>query len=607
MLRDVRDRPRYNDGDRVNVRTEESVRRAPAASTTGAPHTAAHRAHYRRDIDGVRALAVLLVVGFHAFPSLVRGGFVGVDVFFVISGYLITGTILRDIGDGCFTFLQFYARRFRRIAPALVVVLTGTLVLGAYALLSAEFKNLGEHTWAGAAFVNNLLLWRQAGYFDAAAETKPLLHLWSLGIEEQFYLLWPPLLVLSARRGMNTPLATGAIAGASFATNVLLMAHHATAAFYLLPGRFWELLVGGILAQVELELARGGAAPRALRSLLGENAASATQNAKAWIGLALVLAPVVVLRASSRFPGWWALAPTIAAFLLISAGRRAWLNRVVLSSAPAVAIGLISYPLYLWHWPLLSVARIVEQDIPGRTIRVGCVLVSLVLAWLTWLAVERPVQKRLFAFGRSRRLMRACVAASVTALLCIAAAGAVVQAQDGFPGWFAHRFPERSVRLRDLTAVPSPAAIFPQCTGAFVLPVFRDAAGRPLNWCNTDQSGKPPEVALLGDSHALYMFPGFAKSFADAGVATMMIGQSSCAPILGVRAFLKGTREQCSSANQLMVERLATSTSLRTVILSSLGPYYFSGTSFASDHAGFADASNWVLEPVGAASTQSKQ
>ncbi|MEO8298688.1 MAG: acyltransferase, partial [Burkholderiales bacterium] len=201
---------------------------------------------YRPDIDGLRALAVVAVVCFHAFG--VRGGFVGVDVFFVISGYLITGILLRDLSLGRFSIARFYARRVRRIFPALTVVLLATLVAAWFLLWSDELQQLGKHTAAGAGFVANLMYWNEAGYFDRASEAKPLLHLWSLGIEEQFYIVWPLLLWLAARSRLPIAWVTLLLCVASFVWNVVQLPHDPTAAFYSPLGRAWELLAGAAVA-----------------------------------------------------------------------------------------------------------------------------------------------------------------------------------------------------------------------------------------------------------------------------------------------------------------------------------------------------------------------
>ncbi|MEZ5488290.1 MAG: acyltransferase [Steroidobacteraceae bacterium] len=226
----------------------------PATSAPQTHHGAkpGEQPKYRPDVDGLRAIAVLSVLVYHAFPDLLPGGFVGVDIFFVISGFLISGIILTRIQAGTFTFADFYARRIRRIFPALAAVLVACLLAGWLILFPVDYERLGGHVLAGAAFVSNLVLWRESGYFDTSSELKPLLHLWSLGVEEQFYLIWPVLLVLAARFLHRILWAIVAVALLSFAANLLLVGSHASAAFYLPITRFWELMLGSMLAYAQV-------------------------------------------------------------------------------------------------------------------------------------------------------------------------------------------------------------------------------------------------------------------------------------------------------------------------------------------------------------------
>jgi peptidoglycan/LPS O-acetylase OafA/YrhL len=287
---------------------------------------------YRPDIDGLRAVAVGAVVLFHAFPNLAKGGFVGVDVFFVISGFLISSIILEGFAADRFSYLEFYARRIRRIFPALTVVCAISLLLGWYVLLPDEFRQLGKHTAAGAAFVSNFAFWNEAGYFSAAADTKPLLHLWSLGIEEQFYIAWPLALGLLWKWRQRLFLVTLAVAALSFAVNIATLPESPVAAFYSPLSRFWELAAGGALAQIAL-----------LRPALLTNFA----NARSLAGILLIAVAVFELTINSAFPGYWALLPTLGALLIISAGPDAWLNRYVLGNKIAVSVGLSSVRLKL--------------------------------------------------------------------------------------------------------------------------------------------------------------------------------------------------------------------------------------------------------------------
>jgi peptidoglycan/LPS O-acetylase OafA/YrhL len=302
---------------------------------------------------GYRALAILPVLAFHAWPRTLQGGFVGVDIFFVISGYLITGIIAGNIDAGSFRLRDFYGCRVRRIFPALVLVLAATLALGAFILFPVEYGQLGWHTVVAGLFSSNLQLWSETGYFDPGSETKPLLHLWSLGIEELFYLLWPLLLVAIAKWGRSRPWIVAALTLASFVFNMCLYKFYHTAAFYIPFTRFWELLIGAFLAVmpegwIPALLSRR---PFAHLPLLG----------RAWPQLASIVGLLAIgMSLLHSYPGLRALAPVLGAALIIAAGPAAWLNRHVLASRAAVYIGLISYPLYLWHWPLLSFLHIEE-------------------------------------------------------------------------------------------------------------------------------------------------------------------------------------------------------------------------------------------------------
>ena len=367
------------------------------------PSEQTHLTHpkYRTDIDGLRAIAVLSVVGFHAFPFWVKGGFVGVDIFFVISGFLISSIIFSSLERNCFSFVEFYSRRIRRIFPALILVMATCFVFGWFALLADEYKQLGKHIAGGAAFVSNFVLWNESGYFDNAAETKPLLHLWSLGIEEQYYIAWPLLLWLAWKKRFNLLFITIIVAVISFWLNIASVRSNTVAAFYSPQTRFWELLGGSVLAYMALH--KQNIFPKLKHKIdmllcqmayaqLPETNGKILCNVQSVFGAILIAIGVFVITKEMHFPGWWAVLPTLGAALVISAGAHAWLNRVVLSNRVLVWFGLISFPLYLWHWPLLAFARIVESGIPSRPIRIVAVLISITLAWITYRLIEKPVR-----------------------------------------------------------------------------------------------------------------------------------------------------------------------------------------------------------------------
>ena len=459
-----------------------------------------HGEAYRRDIDGLRAFAVLAVVAFHAFPWLMPGGFVGVDVFFVISGYLISGLISARIAEGRFTFADFYARRIKRIFPALIVVLAACFAFGWFTLLPAELEALGKHIAAGMGFVSNFALWREAGYFDASAATKPLLHLWSLGIEEQFYLVWPLALFAFAKwRRSALPLIV-AVGVVSFAINIATVGHWPVAAFYSPASRFWELQVGCFLAALT-------------HSPMHRTISRTTADGLAIAGAALLAGSVFLLNDRLGYPGAWALLPTVGTFLLIAAGPHSWFNRNVLAQPLAVAIGLISYPLYLWHWPLLSFASISARGIPPFGVRVAAVLASVALAAATYVLIEKPIR-----FGVKWKLK---IPALVALSFVVGVVGYVVFAQHGVPT----RFPPEVRALASFAYEYKTDARYPHCWLSNSQPPEQYAP-----YCIDTSAGRE-RVLLWGDSHAARLYPGLKAVFGDT-VALSQLTRDACAPLL---------------------------------------------------------------------------
>jgi hypothetical protein len=364
----------------------------------------ASESSYRPDIDGLRALAVGAVVLFHAFPKLVPGGFVGVDIFFVISGFLITSAIARELVLGEFRLFAFWARRVRRIFPALLTVLIAVLGLGWLYLLPSEFATLKSHVAWSLGFAANFKLNSEVGYFDVAAELKPLLHLWSLAIEEQFYLLWPAILWLLYRRPQQVFAATAALTVASFAT-LYLFGTAPSESYYLPWTRFWEILAGALVALGTRDFAD------ALQTI-----GRPTRHALSATGLLLMLIAVFGFNRHTPFPSVFTLAPVVGAALLLLAGPQAWLNRVVLSLRPLVFVGLISFPLYLWHWPLLSFMRIVfasrmHDGHFSASLTLAIVGTGVALAIATYALVEKPLRRERGAWSWRAPVLTASLAA----------------------------------------------------------------------------------------------------------------------------------------------------------------------------------------------------
>jgi peptidoglycan/LPS O-acetylase OafA/YrhL len=462
---------------------------------------------YRADIDGLRAVSILLVVGYHAQPWLVPGGFIGVDIFFVISGFLITRIILTQAKTGTFSSLQFYGRRVRRIFPALIAVLAVTYAIGWFVLLPDGFALLGRSTAAGVAFVSNLFQLAQAGYFAPEAAENPLLHLWSLGIEEQFYIFWPLLLVLmfgSKRRRFWI----AALAVASFGVSLTIFLGYKEWSFYSPVSRAWELLAGGIVATRLIER-REGETPR---FQLGHNLKAAT-------GIAAIVGAAIVLNKDSLFPGAYALLPVLGAALIIVAPNSA-VNRILLSSRPMVLIGLISYPLYLWHWPLLSYLAIMRNGVPNVVEIWAVVIVAVALSWLTFRFVEIPLRRNSKAVPRLS-----------FALLTVGVVGLATAMGSGF----GFRFP---AEIRDI------AMLSPQNNAGFSDKCFLEAPGGRLD-ANCIEPGNKPLLFLWGDSTAAALFPGLKKAQETIPFRLARFAAPGCAPILSANA-------NCDAVNDLV-------------------------------------------------------
>lgn len=497
-------------------------------------------AEYRRDIDGLRAIAVVAVLFFHAFPKQLVGGFVGVDVFFVISGFLITKVIATTLDRGTFSIVDFYGRRIRRIFPALVLVLLACLVVGWQMLVAEDLVQLAKHVVGGASFSSNLMLWQEAGYFDAASETKPLLHLWSLGIEEQFYIAWP-LLLWWGTRNRVPPLALIAVTAlASFAVNVGGIGGHPTATFYSPASRAWELLLGAGLAFMPSNAAAGE--QRALR-----HGASVT-------GIGLIATAAILLKPSHAFPGWWALLPVVGTCLAIWAGPGAVLNRHFLSSRLMVGIGLISFPLYLWHWPLLTIGSELTPEMGrgplSRSILLG---VSVVLAWLTYRYVEKPLR-----FGSGARAKAFALGGAMLLTACVAAA---IFKADGVPG----RYPEviQQATRYDLVSFRK---------GMRWKTCFLEFEEGPTEFApECVDKGPQPLILLWGDSTAAALFPGFRQLADQHGdLRLAQFTSSACPPILD-RPLVE--RPNCMSNNARTLEMIR-ELKPQVVVLGASWPMY---------------------------------
>lgn len=465
-------------------------------SEVATPVADKHLSHpkYRPDIDGLRAIAVMSVVLFHAFPRWMPGGFIGVDVFFIISGYLISTIIYGSLERNAFSFTEFYARRIKRIFPALLLVLISCYAFGWFALFADEFQQLGKHIAGGAGFISNFLLWDESGYFDTTAEIKPLLHLWSLGIEEQFYIVWPLILWSAWKMRLNVLAITLFFLAASFALNLINIGSDPSLTFYWPHTRAWELLSGSVLAYASIHgaLSKFGAVARNVMSVAG--------IALLALGFAFVT--------NAGFPGWKALIPCAGAILIIAAGPGAWINQKLLASKPLVWLGLISFPLYLWHWPLLTFPRIIESGMPTFEVRAAAVAVSILLAWATYRLAEVPLRKVTSRFK--------------TAALCVVmAAVGTVGYVTYITGGITSRENVKAAKVVNEQMVATTGWKYAKNETCLSRYPFAEAKEYYWWFCSTNRDA-PPSIVIMGNSFANHLYPGMVDAFPDQ--TTLSIG-----------------------------------------------------------------------------------
>ena len=511
---------------------------------------------YRPHIDGLRALAVLSVVIYHVIPSALPGGFLGVDIFFVISGYLITLIVLRELSSGTFRFADFYARRIRRLFPALATVLFATIAFGAFSLFADEYERLGKYASAAIVFLLNFRLMDEVGYFDVASDTKPLLHLWSLSVEEQFYLVWPALLVLLKRLRISIGWTVVVLIAGSFFFAVDLGARDVDALYFHPFARFWELLFGASLAYVH-HRAGTHAFPTSLDRPVVHDALSV-------MGLAAIFVALLLWDKSTVHPGGFAIVPLLGVVALIASGHDALGNRL-LALRPLVWVGLISYPLYLWHWPVLSYIRIVESGTPSPALLWGGAGLSVMLAAITYRFIEQPL--------RAPELKQSALIGLTGALAALLVASRVVVASDGLPDRSAVRY----VKAAEAQLKREPRQDH-SCSARF-------PAGNAPVYCRQENPGDRM-IAIVGDSHAHVLFPGIATMAAERGFGTLLLANSGCPPFDGaVTGRNADEKERCANSIETIPGALVRDPRIESIFIASRGPQYIDGNGFGPAEA----------------------
>jgi len=516
---------------------------------------------YRPDIDGLRAIAIISVIFYHAgFPGF-PGGFVGVDIFFVISGFLITSLLFNEaVASGRVNLSAFYARRVRRLMPASFVVVAATLLVGAFFLAPAsdEQRNLARSAIAFAYFGSNFFFFRTTGgYFDAPSFSLPLLHTWSLAVEEQYYLIWPLIMLLVFRMAGEQHTETFmrrrsiAVLGVMFIASLALCIgttrEHQNFAFYLLPARVWEFAIGGMVGLA-------GAAFYARLRWCAEGLAVA--------GLALIVYSIAAFDHSTSFPGWAAMIPVFGSVVLIvgmTANENGFVRRLV-GCKPMVFIGLLSYSWYLWHWPLLSMYRMYNlgaQDLAGNAVIVP---VALVLAWLTYIWIEHPIRTRRPGPFRNIR---------PTLFVGLGIAVSTVLMSYGLRWWRDYQ-KELDLYRPFASARDDYSPYRAKCT----LDPHKPFGELPFETCVQGSDKAHPKVLLWGDSHADHVMPMLLKAFPD--VAVYQLTMAGCPPIIGYESQVPAVSKYCSAFNQRVLEEIPNlkKGGLEAVVISGRWPSY---------------------------------
>ena len=490
---------------------------------------------YRSEIDGLRAIAVVPVILFHAGFELFSGGFVGVDVFFVISGYLITTILIDDIENNRFSLVNFYERRARRILPALSFVMLVCIPFAWMWLLPSQMKDFSKSVIAVSLFASNILFWKESGYFDTAAEEKILLHTWSLAVEEQYYLLFPIFIFLAWRFGKNRVFwMIVVLAGISLALSEWGWRNKATANFYLAPTRAWELFAGSIAAFIVQK--RGVQANNTLSTL----------------GLAAIIYAIFAYDKSTPFPSVYALVPVIGVVLLVLFAEKETLAAKLLSTKLFVGIGLISYSAYLWHQPLFAFARIRLEEAPNEFVMMLLSIASVLLAILSWKFIEQPFRKR-NAISQSKIFI-----ASVVTIVLFISVGMLGRSKtvvlERLPSW------------EKITSIPNIKNVFCHNDGRRTAEQLTSE-----NFC-TIGSGNV-SLAIIGDSHAGALFEYAGVYLKERNLAAWAISGGFCPPLMN--GFETG--KECKGTTEIAFEKIIANENVTEVILSAQWAIYTKG------------------------------
>lgn len=520
---------------------------------------------YRPEIDGLRCMAVLPVIFYHAGFTWFSGGYVGVDVFFVISGYLITTLILADITQGSFTLLGFYERRARRILPALFLVIICCLPFAWIWLLPAELQDFRRSVTSVVLFASNFLFWSDAGYFGSDVETIPLIHTWSLAVEEQYYLFFPLLLLAVARFGTGIVVSVLAtIAVASLLFSGFGSGAYPNLAFYLLPARAWELFLGGLVA---IYLSWDS------RLVVSKS----TQQFLAGLGMCFVVTAVVTLDNLTIFPGWAALLPAIGTILLIIFADPSTVVGRLLQARPFVSIGLISYSAYLWHQPLFAFARIRSLQEPSELLYVALIAITLVIAFLSWRLVELPFRNP-DKFSRLQIFKAAIYSGAFLLAISFTLNNRSILPDELPPGY-----------IDMLSTIFEVNPRMGECLSGEdkLIPMIARCKHGDVN--NTT-------IALWGDSHANGLASELGTELLQNGMGLIEHSYNACPPITEI--LRRGREDDCATFNEEVEQEILQDQSIDIVVLMARWTLYLEGTLFDNGEGGLESGSGLFAVPL---------
>lgn len=492
---------------------------------------------YRPDIDGLRTIAVLFVVIYHAYPQLLPSGFIGVDIFFVISGFLITSIIYNEILKNNFSILTFYKKRVRRIFPALLTVLTTSLLLGFFILSEKGFKSLGKHTISSIAFISNISLYKELGYFDSSSDSKPLLHLWSLGVEEQFYFIWPILLWFLAKNKKFLRFSLILLLLTSFTFGVYAKNLTSTNfGFYLLPTRFWEMLSGAILA---IELAH-------IEDFLSNNKIS--YNLPIIFSLIFLLPSIFFITAAVPYPSYWAALPVCFSLAILCA-ENSYANKYILSSRTMISLGKISYPLYLWHWPMLVFGRMLHIN------TLIILLASISISYLTYFYIEKPIQLHFKELSLKTFAQKLIYKFGIVLILLLISTSLLIRRGYIF-SFENYKYPELATVSKYIEY---------DITHTRISKCFLDSS---LHFSKFDtncyESNRSKKIFILGDSHAAHLYQAMPNVLNSIDTFIGQLNISSCPPFYD--SLNKKLSQSCTDENRAVKKILSNSIIDRVIL-----------------------------------------